>query len=153
MDEAILHLERMRKEGMVNACTIMNSFTIRDANLPPAPEGSAEEFADLATASVVDLFFGYGQFGLAKESRDMTAIQTSLGFLRMTRLPQGGTNSVAQLLRGVGIILKEHIPERCRPFLDDFGVKGPRSRYNEEEGHARDTPIHARTHTSTVSRC
>jgi RNase H-like domain found in reverse transcriptase len=58
---------------------------------------------------------------------------TPLGLLRMTTLPQGATNSVAQFVRIVTRILEDLIPDVCRPFLDDIGVKGPRTRYNDEE--------------------
>ena len=58
---------------------------------------------------------------------------TPLGLLRQTTLPQGATNSVAQFVRVVTRILQDHIPTCCRPFLDDIGVKGPRTRYNEKE--------------------
>ena len=63
----------------------------------------------------------------------MTAFFTPLGLLRQTRLPQGATNSVAQFVRIVSKILQDHIPRVCLPFLDDIGVKGPRTRYDDEE--------------------
>ena len=118
---------------LVNAAMKLNGVTIRDANLPPSVEEFAEEFAGMSMASLVDLFSGYDQMGLAKAFRDMTAFMTPLGLLRMTRLPQGATNSVAQFVRVVTKILEDHIAMRCRPFLDDIGVKGPRSRYGDKE--------------------
>ena len=36
-------------------------------------------------------------------------------------------------MRIVTDILLNHIPHKCAPFLDDIGVKGPRSEYNGEE--------------------
>jgi hypothetical protein len=45
----------------------------------------------------------------------------------------GATNSVAQFCRVVLRILQGHIPDVAMPFLDDVGVKGPKSRYNDEE--------------------
>ena len=121
------------KYRLVNACTIMNSFTIRDANMPPAPDEFAESFAGDAIASVVDMFSGYDQMTLAEKCRDMTAIQTPLGLLRMATIPQGATNSVAQFQRGVHSILKEQIKtKKGRPFLDDFGVHGPKTKYDNE---------------------
>ena len=30
-------------------------------------------------------------------------------------------------------VLANHFPSRVRPFLDNIGVKGPRSEYNSEE--------------------
>ena len=58
---------------------------------------------------------------------------TPLGLLRQTTLPQGATNSVAQFVRIVVKILADLIPSICRPFLDDIGVKGPYSRYQDRE--------------------
>jgi RNase H-like domain found in reverse transcriptase len=40
---------------------------------------------------------------------------------------------VAQFIRIVNRILEDLIPMCVRPFLDDIGVKGPRSRYGDEE--------------------
>jgi hypothetical protein len=50
----------------------------------------------------------------------------------MTTLPQGATNSVAQLVWNVTKILQDLIPEDCLLFPDDIGVKGPYSVYNED---------------------
>ena len=120
------------KYRIVNAAMEINRVTIRDANLPPNPDDFAESFAGLTCASLVDFFSGYDQIGLAEESRDLTGFHTPLGLLRMTRLPQGGTNSVAQFVRVVTRILHDHFGI-AMPFVDDVGVKGPKSRYNDQE--------------------
>ncbi len=51
----------------------------------------------------------------------------------MTTLPQGATNSVAQFVQIVLKILAPHLRDRAKPFLDDVGVKGPKTKYNNEE--------------------
>lgn len=89
--------------------------------------------------SLVDFLSGYDQVGLAKECRDMTAFMTPIGLLRQTTLPQGATNSVAQVVRVVAkiledpilkdLILEDLIPDVCRPFVDDISVKGPKADY------------------------
>lgn len=79
--------------------------------------------------SLVDFLSGYDQVGLAKECRDMTAFMTPIGLLRQTTLPQGATNSVAQVVRVVAKILEDLIPDVCRPFVDDISVKGPKADY------------------------
>lgn len=125
-----------KKEGkyrLINNAIEYNRYTVRDAGLPPAPDEFAEEFAGLAISSLIDFFSGYDQVTLAEESRDLTAFMTMLGLLRMTTLPQGATNSVAQFVRIVTKILGDLIPDICRPFLDDIGVKGPRTRYKDKE--------------------
>lgn len=125
-----------KKNGMfrlVNAAMSINAVTVRDANLPPVADEFAEEFAGMTVTSLIDFFSGYDQVGLATECRDLTGFMTPLGLLRQTTLPQGGTNSVAQFVRVVVKILEDHIPSRCLPFLDDIGVKGPRTTYDNEE--------------------
>src|SRR6476659_5593313 len=72
----------------------------------------------------MDLFSGYDQFQLAERSRDITSIRTPLGLKRMCTLPQGYTNSVAHLQKGMEVIFIDFIPETSRPFLDDMPVKG-----------------------------
>ena len=42
-------------------------------------------------------------------------------------------NSVAQFVQIVTKMLEDLIPEDCLPFLDDIGVKGLLSVYNEKE--------------------
>ena len=51
----------------------------------------------------------------------------------MTTLAQGTTNSVAQFVRSVLKILAPHLRNRTSPFLDDVGVKGSKTTYNNEE--------------------
>ncbi len=40
---------------------------------------------------------------------------------------------MAQFVRIITNILQEYIPKKCRPFLDNVGVLGPRSTYNNVE--------------------
>ncbi len=51
----------------------------------------------------------------------------------MTTLAQGATSSVAQFVRIVLKILALHLRDRAKPFLDDIGVKRPKTTYNNEE--------------------
>ena len=66
------------------------------------------------------------------ESRDLTAFMMALGLLRVTRLPQGWTNSIAVFLRVIGKVHWRQIPHYVRPFIDDCGIKGPKDRYGDE---------------------
>ena len=120
------------KYRIVNANTELNKHTIRDANMPPSAEEFAEAVAGCQIASLVDLFSGYDEILLAEKDRDKTAFWTPLGLLRNTRLPQGSTNSVAQFQRIVYIILKAHMSSKALPYLDDFAVLGPKTRYDDE---------------------
>jgi hypothetical protein len=121
------------KYRLVNAAMEYNKHTVRDANLPPSVDEFSEEFAGCQLASLIDFFSGYDQVPLDEKSRDITAFHTPLGLLRQTTLPQGATNSVAQFVRIVTKILEDLIPHDCMPFLDDVGVKGPTTTYNNTE--------------------
>ena len=63
----------------------------------------------------------------------MTAFMTTEGLLRNTRLPQGATNSVAVFVRVMNEILQGLIPKVTMPFMDNIGVKGPYTRYDNKE--------------------
>lgn len=121
------------KYRLINAAFDINRVTIRDANLPPNVEEFADEFAGLSCCSLIDLFSGYDQIPLDEKSRDLTGFMTPLGLLRYKTLPMGATNSVSQFVRIINGILQDHFPHRAMPFLDDIGVKGPRTSYNGEE--------------------
>ena len=81
-------------------------------------------------ASMIDFFSRYNQIELDIKSRDLIGFQTPIGLLRMTTLPQGATNSVAQFVRIVTKILEDLILTDCLPFLDDIRIKGPLSTYS-----------------------
>ncbi|KAK1914007.1 hypothetical protein P3342_007253 [Pyrenophora teres f. teres] len=111
----------------------INGVTIRDANPPPNPDEFSEEFAGCAIMSLMDFFSGYDQVELHKNSRDITAFSTPLGLVRQCTLPMGTTNSIAEFVRVMTKICRDHIPNRCMPYLDDVCVKGPKTTYDEEE--------------------
>ena len=115
---------------LINAAIYPNKVTIRDANMPPDADEFVEEFSGMAVASLIDLFSGYDQITLDEKDRDMTAIHTPLGLLRQTTLLQGASNSVAQFVRIISKILEPISPNAARVFLDDIGVKGPKTKYD-----------------------
>ena len=118
---------------LVNDIQPLNGVTIRDSGMPPSVDEFSEDFAGYPITSAIDYYSGYYQIPLDEASRDLTAFLTLLGLLRLTRLPQGWTNSVAIFQRVMGKVHWRQIPEFVRPFLDDVGIKGPRTRYNDEE--------------------
>ena len=73
---------------------------------------------------------GYDERELAHKSRPLTTFETPLGRFQLTRLPQGATNSVAVYQAQMMWILQDEIPEHVGVFIDNGGIKGPRSRYN-----------------------
>src|SRR5436190_17283467 len=70
---------------------------------------------------------------LDRRSRDLTAFQTLAGLVRQTCLPQGCMNSVACFQRAIVKVHWKQIPKHARPFRDDVGLHGPKSRYSDEE--------------------
>lgn len=121
------------KHLLVVSATKLNSVTRQDANLPPNAEDFAKYFAGCAVMTLLDLLSGYDQLALHLADRDMTAIMTPLVLLRSTRILQGATNSVAQFCQSIGHVLESIIPNDCRVFLDDVGVKGSKTRYAEKD--------------------
>ena len=102
----------------------VNKVTIRNMGSSPIVDEFAEAFAGRAIYSMGDLYSGYDQFQLAMQSRDLTTMRTPLGLVRMCTLPQGATNSVAHMMNGMNKVLRDFIPEKTMPFLDDVPIKG-----------------------------
>ncbi|KAK4700761.1 hypothetical protein P7C70_g5481, partial [Phenoliferia sp. Uapishka_3] len=124
-----------KKDGkyrIVHDLQPLNAVTIRDAGYPPVIEEFIEDFTGRACLGLADVYGGYDQRVLAEESRDLTTFQTPLGPVRLTRLPQGATNSVAEYQRVMVHVLAEEIPEYAGVFVDDVGIKGPTTTYNDE---------------------
>ncbi len=121
------------KYRLVNIAVELNRVTIREANLRPSADEFSEEFAGCTISSVIDFFSFYNQVELNEESRDLTAFMTPLSFMRMITLAQGATNWVAQFVRIVLKILAPHLRSHAKLFLDDVGLKGPKTTYNNEE--------------------
>ena len=128
MDRAGKPIQRRR---LINCAQKTNAVTLRDASLPPATDGFSERFTGYPLISLLDLFSGYDQSSLARESRDITAFHTPLGLMRMTTLPQGYTNAVQAFDQIIRKVLHYHLVHGiCKPFIDDIGVRPPsRSRY------------------------
>ena len=62
--------------------------------MPASVDEFPEDFAGYPITSAIDYYSAYYEIILDKTSRDLTAFLTELGLVRMTRLPQGWTNSV-----------------------------------------------------------
>jgi hypothetical protein len=106
----------------------LNAVTVKDSGIPPNVEEFSEQFAGYPIYSDMDLMQGYDQLSLAEKSRDMTAIRIpGIGLVRLCRLPQGWTNSVAVFQRVVENAYADFIPEVMANFVDDIIVK-PRER-------------------------
>ena len=65
--------------------------------LPPHVEDMIESFAGWAMYGLFDLKLGYDNQMLVPISQDLTSFYTEgMGMLRLTRLPQGHTNAIAE---------------------------------------------------------
>ena len=118
------------KFRLVHDLQELNRVTYRDAGLPPQIEEFVEEFMGYTCYSLVDIFGGYDQYPLDESSRDITTFQTPIGPFRLTRLPQGFTNSVAVYQRMMTFIMAPEIPRTFNVFIDDGGIKGSKDYYD-----------------------
>ena len=60
--------------------------------------------------------------------------------LRLVTLPMGWTNSVPIFHEDVTYILRDEIPHVTVPYIDDVPVKGPKSRYIDQDGNYETIP-------------
>ncbi|MBW0583817.1 hypothetical protein O181_123532 [Austropuccinia psidii MF-1] len=79
-----------------------------------------------------DIMGGYDERELDINKRPFTTFKTPFERLQLTRLPQGATNSVAVYQEKMTWILQEEITENLEIFIDEGGIKGPRSTYQHE---------------------
>src|SRR5258706_415122 len=110
----------------------LNAVTMRDATLPPQVDNMIESFVGRAVYGLFDLKSRYDSRILATISRDLTSFYVEgMGLLRLTRLPQGHTNSVAEFQRCTQHMIGPMYPKEAEVFIDDCAIKGPKSRHNE----------------------
>ncbi|KAJ8454791.1 hypothetical protein ONZ51_g12825 [Trametes cubensis] len=122
----------LKKNGslrLVHDLQDLNSVTIRDAALPPRPDDFAEGFVGHTVYGVADLFSGYDARTLDPRSRDLTTFQCMEVSARNTVLPQGATNAVTDFGRCTYHTLRDE--PNAEAFVDDCGIKGPKSRYED----------------------
>jgi hypothetical protein len=112
----------------------LNAITIRNSGIPPVADQVIEAMAGRACYSMLDLFVGYDHRTLDSSSRDLTTIQSPIGAVRLTCLPQGWTNAGAIFHEDVTFILEPEIPDVAWPFMDDCSIKGPATRYETNDG-------------------
>ncbi|MBW0506098.1 hypothetical protein O181_045813 [Austropuccinia psidii MF-1] len=110
----------------------LNKVTIKDAGLPPHIAEFVDSFAGRACYGLGDIMGGYDERELEVIKRPLTTFETPLVRMKLTRLPQGATSSVAVYQAQMTWILQEEIPESIGIFIDDGGIKGSRSLYNQE---------------------
>ena len=110
----------------------INRVIIRDGNFFLVVNEFSEEFGNCVITSLIDFFSGYDQIELNERSKDLISFHTPIRLYRMTTLPQNATNSVTQFIRVITKIFQNHL-SRCLSFINDIGVKSPKTTYNNEE--------------------
>ncbi|MBW0539205.1 hypothetical protein O181_078920 [Austropuccinia psidii MF-1] len=110
----------------------LNKVAIKDAGLPPYIEEFVDAFSGRDCYGLGNIMGGYYERELEIFTRPLTTFETSLGMLKLTRLPQGETNYVAVYQGQMSWILQEEIQDNVGIFIDDGWIKGPRSTYNNE---------------------
>ena len=134
----------IKKDGkslrIVHSLEPLNEVTIAHSGLPPATDELAEGFAGRACGAMFDLYVGYDERKLHPDSRDLTTFQTPFGAKRLVTLPMGWTNAVPIFHDDVAHILKEETPDFTDPYIDDVGVKGPKTRYELPDGSYETIP-------------
>jgi len=134
----------IKKDGkslrIVQSLEPLNEVTIAHSGVPPFTDQLAEQFAGRSCCSMMDLYVGYDERALATSSRDLTTFQTPYGAMRLTTLPMGWTNSVPIFHDNVTHILQAEIPHVTQPYIDDVPVRGPATRYIQENGEPETIP-------------
>jgi hypothetical protein len=129
-----------------------NRITIRNKGSRPIVDEVAEAFVGQAIYSIGDLYSGYDQFQLAIENRDLTTMKTPLGLVRMCTLPQGATNSVAHMQSALNQILRDFVPEKTIPFVDDIPIKGCKEGAKDLTLDADGCRVFVKNHITDVNR-
>jgi len=112
----------------------LNAVTLRNSGVPPIADQIIESMAGRLCYTMLDLYSGYDQRSLDIASHDLTTIQSPIGAIRKTVVPQGWTGAIAIFHGDVTFILEPKIPDPTMPFVDDASIKGPETRYKLEDG-------------------
>src|SRR5260221_11161410 len=90
-----------------------------------------KSFSGRVIYGLFNLKSGYDSRILAPQSRDLTSFYIKgMGLLRLTRLLQGHTNSVAEFQRCSQHMIGTMYPEQAEEFINDCVVKGPKSMFS-----------------------
>ncbi|MBW0587954.1 hypothetical protein O181_127669 [Austropuccinia psidii MF-1] len=120
------------KPRIVHDLQDLNKVTIKDSGLSPNVYEFVGSFSGRVCYGLGDIMVGYDERELDINTRPLTAFETPLGRLQLTRLPQGATKPVVVYQEQMTWILQEEIPEHLGIFIDDGGIKGPGSTYQHE---------------------
>ena len=125
-----------KNKGLLHVHSLepLNAVTILHSGVPPHTEHIAEHFVSWASGGILDLYVGYNERILHKDSHNYTTFQTLYGAHRLVTLPMGWSNSVPIFHEDVTHILQPEIPNTTIPYIDDVPIHGPASRYILDDG-------------------
>ncbi|KAG5462493.1 MAG: hypothetical protein BJ554DRAFT_4913 [Olpidium bornovanus] len=121
-----VHYDKLLDLQFIQDLRPVNVVTIRNSGVAPILDDYVELFAARAIYSMADLFSGYDQFQLELAPRELTAMQTPLGLLRLSVVSMGATNSVGHVQAELSEIFGAFIPRVTLPFIDDLSMRGAR---------------------------
>jgi hypothetical protein len=127
-------LKKGGKLRIVHSLEPLNAVTIQHSGVLPYTDQLAEHFAGRACGGILDLYVGYNERALDERSRNLTTFQTPFGAMQLVTLPMGWTNSVPIFHDDVTYILQPEIPDTTIPFIDDVPIRGPATRYINDDG-------------------
>src|SRR5437667_12299450 len=113
---------------MIKDVQPLNKVTIHDAGIPPSIDEFSEDFVGYPIITAIHYYSGYNQITLDKRSRDCTAFLSEFGLVHSTTLPQGWCHSVASFQQVVRKVHCKQIPHHAHLFIDNAGIKEPKSR-------------------------
>src|SRR5260221_13662574 len=92
-----------------------------------------ESFDGHTVYGLFNLKLGYDSHILASVLQDLTSFYVEgMGLLRLTQLPQGHTNSVAEFQHCTQHMIGAMYLDRVEVFINDCAAKGLKTRYTEE---------------------
>ena len=118
----------------------LNAVTICNSGVPPLTDQIIESMAGRACYTILDLFIGYDHRTLDIASCNLTTVQSPIGAMRLTCLPQGWTNPVAIFHDNIAFVLAPEVPHVACTFVDDTAIKGPATRYKTDDGNYETIP-------------
>src|SRR6266850_4703963 len=90
--------------------------------------------AGWACYAMLDLFVGYDHQTLDVTLHDLTMVQSPIGALQLTCLPQGWTNTVAIFHDDISFLLTPKIPHIAHSFVNNCTIKGLPTCYKTNDG-------------------
>ena len=118
----LIKKKQVEKYRLINVALKMNKVIIRDANLFSSIDEFLKDFVECVISLLLNFFSRYDYMFLNIELRNITVFMTFIELYRMIILSQNAINSVAQFCRAIIIILKKHISNSTRQFMNDFEI-------------------------------